>query len=92
MTVFSAKKVEKALEKVGHVNENGDHNRYRLYIDGKRTDIRTKTSHNGQDIGDDLIASMARQIHLSRKEFISLVNGQISKNEYLEILKANKII
>ena len=41
---------------------------------------------------DDLIASMARQIHLSRKEFISLVNGQISKNEYLEILKANKII
>ena len=38
MTVFSAKKVEKALEKVGYVNENGDHNRYRLYIDGKRTD------------------------------------------------------
>ncbi len=92
MTVFSAKKVEKALEKVGYINENGDHNRYRLYIDGKRTDIRTKTSHNGQDIGDDLIASMARQIHLSKRDFIKLVNGHISKDEYIEILKINNII
>ena len=36
MTVFSAKEVEKALKRVGFKMETGDHNYFRLYIDGKK--------------------------------------------------------
>lgn len=92
MTVFNAKEVEKALKRVGFEMEPGDHNYFRLYINGKRTSIRTKTSHNRQDIGDALIEKMRKQVHLTKKQFIDLINNNMTKDEYVAILKQNQLI
>lgn len=92
MTVFSAKEVEKALKRVGFKMETGDHNYFRLYIDGKRTSIRTKTSHNKQDIGDALIEKMRKQVHLTKKQFIDLINNNMTVEQYIAILKENQLI
>ena len=82
--VFKAKEVERVLEKKGFERERGqkDHNRFVLLIDGKITSIRTKTSHNGQDIDDYLQKRMAEQMHLTKPEFKSFVSCTISKDEY----------
>ncbi len=79
MTVFSASKVEKALIENGFIKETGDYNYFRLYVNGKRTNIRTKTSHNRQEIGDGLIAQMAKQLHLSNRDFVRFVNGEYQR-------------
>ena len=40
-------------------DERHDHIWYVLYIDGKQTNIRTKVSHNSNDLGISLIKKMA---------------------------------
>lgn len=92
MTVFKAKDVKSSLSKKGFIDEGGDHHYFVYYVDGKRTQVFTKTSRNDQDINDNLISMMAKQTHLSIKDFKDLINCPLSKECYKEILKNNNII
>ena len=58
MANLDSRKVERALNKKGFTEETGDHNFFRLFLNGKDTGIYTKTSHNGQDIGDMLLIKL----------------------------------
>jgi len=53
-------------------------------LDGRRTDIRTRVSHQsgGGDIGDNLLSAMARQVRLSRRDFEQLVDCPLSREAY----------
>ena len=86
MTTFKSKKVEKSLKKKGFKQEPGDHKFFVLYVDGKRTNIRTKTSHCGQDIDKYLINQMRKQVHLEEEDIINLIKCPLSEEEYKKIV------
>jgi len=49
---------------------------------GERSEIRTRTSHNGQEIGDILLSHMARQVGLTKRDFLDLVDCPLSRAQY----------
>lgn len=61
---------------------------------GKLTDVRTMISHGSsyKSLGDDLLAKMARQCRLAKKDFLDLVNCPLSREQYEEKLKNQGII
>lgn len=86
--------VEGALEKKGFRKAEGDHH-YFYYVnkDGKKTMSRTKTSHSRKmkDIPDSLLSQMARQVQLSKKDFLLLVDCPMSRDDYDERLKVKQL-
>ena len=92
MTSFKPNKVESSLKKKGFKQKPGDHRYFYYYNNGVLTDVRTKTSHCGQDINDYLINKMAKQVHLSKDDFIDLINCPLSKEEYAKKLRKQNII
>lgn len=89
---FKSKKVERSLLKKGFHAEPRDHWCYVFYLNGKRTRVKTHTSHCNQEINDYLINKMSKQVHLSKAEFIDLIECPLSAEEYELILLENGII
>lgn len=80
--------VERALEhKLGFKRDETDHWRFRLVIRGRQI-VRTKSSHGTKyrELGDQLLALMARELQVSRGFFISVVRYTKSPEEYLDEL------
>ncbi|MCY7272280.1 MAG: hypothetical protein LH702_00685 [Phormidesmis sp. CAN_BIN44] len=81
--------VESALKGKGFEQIEGDHHFF-VYVtlDGKRTTIRTKTSHTPKvkDISDNLLSLMAKQCHLSKNAFLNLVDCSLDQDGYEKIL------
>lgn len=73
-------------------DERHDHIWYVLYIDGKQTNIRTKVSHNSNDLGISLIKKMAEQLKIDTDTFVDLVTCKIDGQEYRTILERKKIL
>jgi hypothetical protein len=62
--------------------------RYYIYrtLGGKKALARTHTSHGkGFDIDDHLLAQMARQCGLTKKQFLDLLDCPLSREEYEKI-------
>ena len=75
--------VEKSLLVKGFQAGGGDHNYFFYHSKaGKKTMVRTKTSHGARDIDDNLLAQMARQCKLSNKDFGLLVECPLSRDDY----------
>lgn len=81
------RQVDSALQSKGFRLVDGDHHRYVLYVGGRMTEIRTKVSHNSRDLGEDLIHKMAHQTHLSKPDFLNLIECSLSGPEYLARLR-----
>ncbi len=54
--------------------------------------IWTMVSHNGQEIGDNLLKAMSQQLKLSTKEFCKMLDCNISGPEYLQMLRDRGIL
>ena len=75
--------VEKSLLNKGFQPGGGDHNYFFYYFKaGKKTIVRTKTSHGGKEIDDNLLAQMAKQCKLTNKDFGLLVECPLSRDDY----------
>jgi len=86
--------VEQALErKLRFDRQESDHRYFTLEIDG-RVVARTKTSHGTKhrEIGDQLVGTMARQLHVSRSQFEAVVRCTRSRDEYLAALRERGFI
>ncbi len=92
MASLDSRKVESALSKKGFSAETGDHHYFRLFLNGKDTGIYTKTSHNGQDIGDMLISKMAKQLYMDKAFFKDFVDCSKSQEDYETLLREQKIL
>ena len=88
MATLKARKILSGLEKKGFVQAEGDHTYLILYVNGKKTSIRTKVSHGSNEINDYLINKMSMQVKLERKKFLDLVNCPLSLERYLEELRS----
>jgi hypothetical protein len=83
--------IESGLERKGfsRTKPGADHN-YFVYIStaGKKARASTKTSHGRSfDIDDGLLAQMARQCSLTKKQFLDLLDCPLSRAEYENILE-----
>ena len=81
------KEVAANLKRKGFTPGEGDHTFYRLFVDGKNTGIRTKISHGEKEIHDGLLAQMAKQTKLVKKEFLELIDCPLTLDQYLELLR-----
>jgi hypothetical protein len=73
-------------------NRNADHRFYYLYIDEKRSHIRTKISTGSgyKDYGIDLLKKMKMQLKFeSISQLVSFLRCPLGHSEYIEILRRN---
>lgn len=83
-------KVESGLKDKGFEQTEGDHHFFvYMTVEGKKTSVRTKTSHTPKmkDIPDNLLSQMAKQCKLSKNDFFRLLDCPLSREEYEAILK-----
>lgn len=80
--------VEAALVVKGFKKTDSHHHLFIYWTaDGRKSPVMTKTSHGEREIGDHLLAQMARQCKLSRGDFFGLVDCPLSRVEYEAKLK-----
>ena len=87
--------VEAALESKGFVRRESDHSHFTYCTErGVQTLVRTKTSHGRRsaDIGDRLLSRMAKQCHLSNRQFRNFVDCSLSRHGYERELVAKDIL
>lgn len=90
MATRAKRVVEAALQEKGFRREEGDHHYFFYWTqEGLKSSVRTKTSHgSGKDLGDTLLALMAKQTKLAKMEFLNLVDCPMSREEYEKRLDA----
>ena len=93
LTVRHSKKIERALKKNGFIRFTTHHDRY-FYISllGEDTDVKTYLSHGSKDYGDQLLFKLSQQMHLTKKELLKFIDGEMTQEEYEEILRVKGII
>lgn len=89
--VRSKHSIAAGLTKKGFIQfSDADHVHFYLSKDANNlSDINTKISHGpkSETIGVELISKMARQCHLSRKQFLDLIDCRLAEEAYREILR-----
>lgn len=86
MTIRSSTEVKKALIKKGMTGAQGAHHlMLTLKIDGQVKAL-TRLSRNAQEIDDYLGSLMAKQCHLSNKQFWALVDCTLTGEEWASIV------
>jgi hypothetical protein len=79
------RKVEEALLKKGFEDKEGDHHFFIYHtLQGKKSSIRTKTSHmpKMKEISDGILAQMAKQCRLNKQDFMNLIDCPLSREQY----------
>ena len=82
MKVLDGKVTYKTLLKKGFtdaLNKSKDHKWVEFWHGGKLTRVKTKLSHNGEDINDFLIGQMAKQTYMTKKNLSVLLNATLIK-------------
>ncbi len=93
MASYKSKTVGAALERKGFQRTNSADRVYHLYVDGRRTSVRTKMSHGSDKaLSDALIAQMRKQTRLDRSEFDAFVRCPLSYEAYVALLKERGIV
>jgi hypothetical protein len=87
MTAYSSKKISASLVKKGFLEiEDRADKKYYLTLDGKKVGIHTFVSHGTKEYGERLIGEMKKQLRLSKKEFIDLIDCPMTKEDYIQLL------
>lgn len=86
MAVRKVRDITNALNKKGFELSQTHHNYFILYVDGKKTSIRTRISHGKKEYGENLLQAMSKQLKLSRVLFDDLLDCPLSYNDYVDIL------
>ena len=75
--------VETGLQNKGFRLENSHHRFFIYYTQaGEKTAVRTRTSQGGNELDDYLLGQMAKQCHLTKANFLQLVDCPFSQTAY----------
>ena len=90
----SARRVRRGLLQKGFVLTESRHRRLRYYrLDGDRTNVSTVMSHgSARDIDDRLLAKMARQLNLTRRQLDQLIDCSLSQADYDAMMRRGGFI
>lgn len=92
MSVIDKEKTYKNLLRKGFSAKEGDHKYLEFWYE-KRLILQTKVSHGSKtDLDNYLIGQMSRQCKLNKNQFINLAKCPMSEEEYIELLKNQKLI
>ncbi len=90
--VRKGRDIDAALQKKGFIKEVGsDHVRYFFFSsDGSRVVIQTKMSHGmmGSTIDVNILSHMAKQLRLTKSQFLDLIDCTLDEEGFREILTA----
>lgn len=87
MRIWKAREIEASLTKKGFGCRKTHHNLYFLYVDGKKSSIYTKISHDSREYGGQLFSLMAKQLQLTREELDQLIACPLTYERYIELLQ-----
>ncbi len=89
---ISARKMDKILVNVlGFERRMGRHQIYVLTIGGQQV-VRTLISHGAREIGDGLMAAMARQMGITLSQLKRIVAGKLDRDAYYRLLEEQGLI
>jgi hypothetical protein len=74
------------VQVLGFERRMGRHQIYILRIGGRQV-ARTLISHGAREIGDDLMAMMARQMGMTLSQLKKIIAGKIDREEYYRLLE-----
>ena len=85
-SIRKGRDIDSALRRKGFYCETDCDHLWYTFID---SDVKTKTSHGmkGRDIGPELLGLMARQLHLTKKQFLELIDCPLDEKGYRQILR-----
>lgn len=86
---YKSSDISNALKKKGFEEKTGDHFFYVLYVNGKKTKIRTKISHGVREYGISLLKLIWTQLKLDRKGLQNLIECPMSYEDYVTHLEEN---
>ena len=86
--------VRRALLRKGFRQSDSRHRWYEYeQLNGEASGIKTLMSHGAdRDLGDRLLGQMARQIHLSRRQFEQLIDCGLSQDDYEAVMRRDGFI
>lgn len=91
--LYSQKEMKKALGNKGFRGREGDHSFFFLWVNGKKTSVFTKFSHDGRDYAGKLLSLVRNQLgRLSPEEFERLIACPMKEEEYVRLLRERKRI
>ncbi len=86
MTSLKVKEVLSNLGRKGFQTKMGSHIFLILWVNGKKTSIRTMISHGARELGDWEISKMAKQTKLKGLQFFELATCPMFLEQYLALL------
>jgi len=93
MGIYLTKDFIKALEKKGFKRDKSHHNMFWFYFSGKKTSIRTRTSHNEKEFDESMLNERKKQMKLlDRKQFIDFYKCPLDGEVYAKFLIDNEYI
>jgi len=93
LTARHSKLIERSLKALGFVEELTHHRQFRYFtIDGTPTKAKTFISHGSKDYGDKLLSNVAHQLFLTKRELLRLIDGEMNRDDYEELLRKKGII
>ncbi|HEX4338512.1 MAG TPA: hypothetical protein VH062_21555 [Polyangiaceae bacterium] len=80
--------IEASLKRKGFVEEDRRHRFSTLVVGGQKAGITTMTSKGTgyRTLDDSLVGQMAKQLKLTKKQFVELVNCTMTFDEYVALL------
>jgi hypothetical protein len=86
MADIAVSRVLKALLAKGFVRRDTHHIMLWFMPGGRHTSVVTRISHGTKTVDDWLLARIAHQLGLSKKELLALIECTLSEAEYLRLL------
>ena len=89
---YSTRELARCLRRLGFVEEpkrgKGSHRWFTFLLDGQKT--RTMLPAREKDVAPKTYASVLKQIRLHQSEFLRGCKGQLSEEEYAELLRLRR--
>ena len=86
MSTWQTRRIKKALLHKGFQEHQTHHNMFWLYANGKKTSVRTRLSHNVREYGDNLLALVAKQLHIDRNRLDDFIECPLTQEAYVDLL------
>jgi hypothetical protein len=89
MSTAKTKDIHNALTRKGFRVVEAHHEMLWLFVQGKKTSIRTRLSHGSPEYDDGLLGQVAKQLKLRRGDLDRLIECPLTEEEYVNGLIQN---
>jgi hypothetical protein len=86
VSTLKTRNIREALNAKGFRESTRDHCYFFFYLKGKKSSVFTKVSHGSDEVGDNLISLMAKQVRLNKAQFQRLIECSLDADKYAEFL------